>query len=65
MQIAIACCMGVEFATLIIWRIYLQYCNRKKTRAIAEMGLSEEEITKKGQALGAEDATDMGNPFFL
>lgn len=57
--------MGVEFATLIIWRIYLQYCNRKKTRAIAEMGLSEEEITKKGQALGAEDATDMGNPFFL
>ncbi|EAL19236.1 hypothetical protein CNBH3350 [Cryptococcus deneoformans B-3501A] len=63
--IAIACCMGVEFATIVIWRIWLEYCNRKKTRAIAEMGLSEEEIEKRGQELGAEDTTDMKNPFFI
>lgn len=57
--------MGVEFATIVIWRIWLEYCNRKKTRAIAEMGLSEEEIEKRGQELGAEDTTDMKNPFFM
>ncbi|WVQ86238.1 hypothetical protein IAT38_008406 [Cryptococcus sp. DSM 104549] len=63
--IVIAACMGVELVTIVIWRLYLGWVNRKKERAIAEMGLTPEEIERKGQELGAEDTTDIQNPFFL
>ncbi|WVQ81400.1 hypothetical protein IAT38_003524 [Cryptococcus sp. DSM 104549] len=63
--ITIAACMGVELATIIIWRLWLGYCNRKKARAVAAMGLTPEEIERRGQELGAEDTTDMKNPFFV
>ncbi|WWC72941.1 uncharacterized protein I206_106905 [Kwoniella pini CBS 10737] len=63
--IAIAACMGGEFITIVCWRLYLGWVNRRKTRAIAEMGLNQEEIERKGRELGAEDTTDMKNPFFM
>ncbi|ODN97332.1 hypothetical protein L198_03895 [Cryptococcus wingfieldii CBS 7118] len=63
--IAIAACMAAEFVVIIMWRIWLGYLNRKKLRNMQEMGLSDDEIERKGQELGAEDTTDMKNPFFL
>ncbi|OCF56321.1 hypothetical protein L486_06263 [Kwoniella mangroviensis CBS 10435] len=63
--IAIAACMGVEFVTIVIWRLYLVWTNRRKQAKIEAMGLTQEEIERKGQELGAEDTTDMKNPFFM
>ncbi|WVF65393.1 hypothetical protein IAT40_000120 [Kwoniella sp. CBS 6097] len=60
----IAACMGAECLTIFVWRCYLVWANRKKDRLVQSMGLSEEEIARKGQELGAQDTTDIQNPFF-
>ncbi|WRT69230.1 uncharacterized protein IL334_006214 [Kwoniella shivajii] len=63
--ITIAACMGAEFCVIVAWRLYLVWANRRKARAVAAMELTPEEIERKGQELGAEDTTDMKNPFFV
>lgn len=63
--IAIAACMGVETITIICWKLWLMYVNKKKAKAIAAMGISQEEAERRGQELGAEDVTDMKNPYFV
>ena len=50
---------------LIIWRLWLMRCNAKKRQAIADQNMTIEEVEKRGQELGAEDITDMRNPYFL
>ncbi|WVR08946.1 hypothetical protein IAU60_006005 [Kwoniella sp. DSM 27419] len=62
--IAIAACMGVECITILVWRYYLVWINHRKAQKVAEMGLTPEEIARRGQELGAQDTTDMQNPFF-
>jgi len=61
----IAICMAVEFATIVLWRFWLGYVNRKRARAIAAEGISKEEAERRGQELGAEDVTDRNNPYFV
>lgn len=63
--IAIAICVGVEFFAILAWKFWLVYQNRSKARQIQAMNLTEEEKEKQGQILGAEDTTDMKNPFFV
>nr|XP_031861390.1 uncharacterized protein CI109_002994 [Kwoniella shandongensis]KAA5528462.1 hypothetical protein CI109_002994 [Kwoniella shandongensis] len=63
--IAIAACMGVEFITIIFWRLWLVYCNNKKRRAWEAEGLSLEDRERRAQELGAEDTTDVKNPYFI
>ncbi|KAK8870126.1 hypothetical protein IAR55_000696 [Kwoniella newhampshirensis] len=63
--IAIAACMGVEFITIFIWRCWLVYCNKKKTDAMTASGMTQQEIERKAQELGAEDTTDVRNPYFM
>lgn len=62
--IVMAVCMAVEVATIFSWRCWLVYQNKKKDAEIAQMGLTAEEIERRGQEMGANDITDMKNPFF-
>ena len=57
--------MAVETLDIICWKLWLVYQNKKRAKAISEMGISSEEAERKGQELGAEDVTDLKNPFFV
>ena len=60
----IAVLMGVDVIWIIIWRFYLVWMNRKRAKIVAEMNLSPEEEIRRGEELGAQDVTDLKNPFF-
>ncbi|KAK8864563.1 hypothetical protein IAR55_001813 [Kwoniella newhampshirensis] len=63
--IGCAICLGAEVVLILLWRVYLVYANRKKRNALDAQGLTEEEIARRGEALGKEDTTDLKNPYFL
>ena len=63
--IAAAALMALGCVVIIVWRLWLMRENRKKRRAIAEQGISPEEVEKRAQELGAQDTTDRNNPYFL
>jgi hypothetical protein len=62
--IACAACMGGALILIILWRFWLVYQNRKKDEEVAAMGLTKAEEERRGQELGAQDVTDLKNPFF-
>lgn len=56
--------MGGALILIVLWRFWLVYQNRKKDEAVAAMGLTQAEEERRGQELGAQDVTDLKNPFF-
>ncbi|ORX40473.1 major facilitator superfamily domain-containing protein [Kockovaella imperatae] len=56
--------MGVSCLVITLWRLYLVRQNKKKAEIVAAMGLTPEEAERRGQELGAQDVTDVDNPFF-
>ncbi|RSH87150.1 hypothetical protein EHS25_003641 [Saitozyma podzolica] len=62
--IACAACMGGALILIVLWRFWLVYQNRKKDEEVAAMGLTKAEEERRGQELGAQDVTDLKNPFF-
>jgi hypothetical protein len=56
--------MGAALILIILWRFWLVYQNRKKDEIVAAMGLAQAEEERRGQELGAQDVTDLKNPFF-
>ena len=63
--IVISVCIGAECVVILAWKFWLMYMNRKKQRAIEAEGLSPEEVERQAQALGAQDVTDLKNPYFM
>ena len=59
-----AVCMGVNCLNIIVWRLWLVYQNRRRAKIVASMGLTPEQAERRGQELGAQDVTDVDNPFF-
>lgn len=59
-----AATMGVSCINIVIWRLWLVYQNRKRDKAVAAMGISTEEADRRGRELGAQDVTDVDNPYF-
>jgi MFS family permease len=62
--IVMSVAMAAECLTILAWRFWLVYCNKKKAEEVAAMGLTTEEAERRGQELGADDVTDRRNPFF-
>ena len=60
----IAVLMGIDAVLIVLWRFYLVWMNKRKDREVAAMGLTAEEAERRGQELGAQDVTDLNNPFF-
>ena len=60
----IAILLGIQVLVIIVWRQYLVWVNRKRSREVAQLGLTPEEAEQRGQILGAQDATDRQNIFF-
>lgn len=56
--------MAANCLVITCWRFWLVYQNRKRDKLVQSMGLTAEEAERKGQELGARDATDVENPFF-
>ena len=61
----IAALMGVDMIWITVWRFYLVWMNKKRAKQVAEMNLTDEEIKRQGEELGAKDVTDLKNPFFM
>lgn len=60
----IAVLMGVDAVLIVVWRFYLVWKNNRKDREVAALGISPEVAERRGQELGAQDVTDLNNPFF-
>lgn len=62
--IACSACFGGQIFVIIAWKCWYVYENRRRSRALAESGLSEEEQERQGRELGEQDTTDRKNPYF-
>ena len=56
--------IGVDALVIFAWRFYLVWANKRKDHEVAKMSISQEEAERRGQELGAQDVTDLRNPFF-
>ena len=62
--ITMSVAMIANTVVIVFWRLWLVYQNRRRSKIVAEMGLTTEEAERRGQELGAQDVTDVDNPFF-
>ncbi|TFK53036.1 MFS general substrate transporter [Heliocybe sulcata] len=62
--IACAVCFALEFLLLCCWRIIYVLRNRRRDKAMATDGLTEEQRSRLGKELGEKDTTDFENPYF-
>ncbi|RTE80907.1 hypothetical protein BHE90_004598 [Fusarium euwallaceae] len=62
--VACSACFGGQIFVIIGWRCWYVYENRRRSRALAESGLSAEEQERQGRELGEQDTTDRKNPYF-
>ena len=62
--IVMSASMAANCLVIVAWRLWLVYQNRKRAKIVEAMGLTSEEAEKRGQELGAQDVTDVDNPFF-
>lgn len=62
--VACSACFGGQILVIIGWRCWYVYENRRRSRALAESGLSQEEQERQGRELGEQDTTDRKNPYF-
>ncbi|KAF3765793.1 MFS general substrate transporter [Cryphonectria parasitica EP155] len=60
-----AVCFGLEFLLFIAWRLVYVFRNRRRQRAWAREGISEELRVARAKELGEQDTTDFRNPYFL
>lgn len=56
---------GLEFCMMGAWRTYYALMNRKRRNIIKEMGLSEEEIERRGAEAAEADTPDHLNLYFV
>ena len=59
-----AVAMIANTMVIVAWRVWLVYQNRRRTKIVEAMGLTQQEAERRGQELGAQDVTDVDNPFF-
>ncbi|KAJ6632477.1 hypothetical protein B0H10DRAFT_1977471 [Mycena sp. CBHHK59/15] len=57
-------CFGLEFMLIISWRYYYVWQNKRRDRAAAASGMSEEEQEAIGREMGELNVTDLKNPHF-
>ncbi|KXT14426.1 hypothetical protein AC579_8356 [Pseudocercospora musae] len=57
-------CLGLEFVLICSWRLYYVWQNKKRDRAAAASGLSNEEQERIGREMGENNMTDLQNPHF-
>lgn len=62
--VACSVCFGAEIIVIVLWRLWYMRENRRRDRLVAESGLSEEDIARRGRELGEQDVTDMKNVYF-
>lgn len=56
---------AVEFIMMFCVRLYYVRINKKRAQAIADRGLSEEEVRREGEILAERDTPDHLNPYFV
>lgn len=57
-------CFGLEIIIIATWRTILVLRNRRRDRAQAKDGLTDEERIRQGKINGEKDLTDFENPYF-
>jgi hypothetical protein len=62
--IACSVCFALEVVTIILWRLWYMYENRRRDRWAAEQCLSKEDQERLGREEGGKDSTDRQNPHF-
>ncbi|KAL5319059.1 hypothetical protein ACEPPN_014129 [Leptodophora sp. 'Broadleaf-Isolate-01'] len=55
---------GVEFSSMVCWRTYYVWQNKRRAKKIAEMGISPEESARIGAMNAEADMTDFDNIHF-
>ncbi|KAJ4203428.1 hypothetical protein FSOLCH5_007733 [Fusarium solani] len=55
---------GLEFVIMICWRMYYVWQNRRRDKAVEEMGMTKEEAERQGRLNAESDMTDYENIHF-
>lgn len=63
--ITMAACMAAQSVVILAWRYWLVYQNHKRAKIVEAEGLTPEEAERRGQELGAQNVTDLKNPYFV
>ncbi|KAH8885587.1 MFS general substrate transporter [Thozetella sp. PMI_491] len=56
-------CFCLEFILIVLWRLVLMRRNHIRAKKLREQGISEEDRVRLGKELGAQDITDLQNPY--
>ncbi|KAI1384532.1 MFS general substrate transporter [Hypoxylon trugodes] len=63
-SIGCAVCLGVQMLIIFQWRVILNMRNNRRDKQMNELGITEDDIVKNGREMGAQDCTDLENPYF-
>lgn len=62
--VACSICFALQAITILLWRFWYMWENKRRDRMGGLTGLSHEEQARQGWEMGQEDKTDMQNPHF-